>query len=77
MYSDGLAAFSIYIEPAPGLAGQSEKSADTVSRNGATVAVAHSVAVAEADGEQTYRVTLVGEIPLATARAVLSSVQPK
>ncbi|MEM7080406.1 MAG: MucB/RseB C-terminal domain-containing protein, partial [Pseudomonadota bacterium] len=68
MYSDGLANFSIFIEPMP-----SEGAADMTSQNGATLALTHALA----HGENRYLVTLVGEIPLATARKIVRSLQPR
>lgn len=68
MYSDGLAAFSIYIEPMP-----EQGAASMVSQNGATVAVTDRV---DADGGY-FLVTLIGEIPVATAREIIASVQQK
>ena len=68
MYTDGLAAFSIFIEPMP-----QRGAATMVSQNGATVAVTHRV-----DGENGYfLVTLVGEIPVATAHEIIASVHQK
>jgi sigma-E factor negative regulatory protein RseB len=68
MYSDGLAAFSIYIEPMP-----KRGAASMVSQNGATVAVTHRVGAKDA----YYLVTLVGEIPQATAYEVIKNVHQK
>ncbi len=66
VYTDGLAAFSIFIEPMP-----SHGAASMVSQNGATVALTH-----RASGEDGYHlVTLVGEIPLATAHQIIKSVR--
>lgn len=68
MYTDGLAAFSIFIERMP-----ERGAASMVSQNGATVAVTHRV-----DGEDGYfLVTLVGEIPVATAREIITTVHQK
>jgi sigma-E factor negative regulatory protein RseB len=68
MYTDGLAAFSIFIEPMP-----QRGAASMVSQNGATVAVTHRV-----NGQNGYYlVTLVGEIPVATAREIIESVHQK
>jgi len=68
MYTDGLAAFSIFVEPMP------ERGAATmVSRNGATVAVTHKVG----GNEGFYLVTLVGEIPLQTAQTIVDSIYQK
>lgn len=65
MYSDGLATFSLFIEPMP-----VEGAASMVSRNGATVAVTHGLDTS--DG--SFLLTLVGEIPVATARRIIDSV---
>jgi sigma-E factor negative regulatory protein RseB len=70
MFSDGLAAFSVYIEESP-----SAGAASMVSRSGATVAVTHTV-TAESD-DSSHLVTLVGEIPTATARRIAESVAPR
>ncbi len=68
MYTDGLAAFSIFIEPMP-----ERGAASMVSQNGATVAVTHRV-----DGKNGYfLVTLVGEIPVTTAQEIIASVYQK
>jgi sigma-E factor negative regulatory protein RseB len=68
MYSDGLAAFSIYIEPMP-----DNGAASMMSKNGATVAVTGKVS----DAQGHYLVTLVGEIPLPTAQEIIASVVQK
>ncbi len=68
MYSDGLAAFSIYVEPMP-----AHGAASMVSQNGATVAVTHQVTA----NDNYFLVTLVGEIPVPTAREIISSVYRK
>ncbi|MFV2089477.1 MAG: MucB/RseB C-terminal domain-containing protein, partial [Pseudomonadales bacterium] len=60
MYSDGLAAFSVFIEDMPPAG-----AASMVSRNGATVAVTHLTRGPE-DGP--HLVTLVGELPTSTAQ---------
>jgi sigma-E factor negative regulatory protein RseB len=66
MYSDGLAAFSVFVEDMP-----DSGAASMVSRNGATVAVTHMIK----DGEdEPYLVTLVGEIPTPTAQRIARSV---
>ena len=67
IYSDGLAAFSIFVEPMP-----PGGAASLVSKNGATVALNRHVAV---DSEH-FLVTLVGEIPLDTAQKIVASVAP-
>ncbi|MCY4564251.1 MAG: MucB/RseB C-terminal domain-containing protein [Gammaproteobacteria bacterium] len=66
MYSDGLASFSVFVEDRP----------DAVElhgavRHGATVAVSDQV---PAPGGQWALVTLVGEVPEATARRIAASV---
>ena len=67
MYSDGLAAFSVFIEDMP-KSGVSEQ----VSRRGATVAVAHPLDLPQA---QVRLVTVVGEIPAGTAKRIAASVK--
>lgn len=68
MYTDGLAAFSIFIEPMP-----AKGASSMVSKNGATVAVTHRVD--SVDG--FFLVTLVGEIPLPTAQEIIKTVYRK
>ena len=68
VYTDGLAAFSIFIEPMP-----EKGAASMVSQNGATVALTHRV---NADADY-HLVTLVGEIPVATAHEIIKSVKKK
>jgi sigma-E factor negative regulatory protein RseB len=68
MYSDGLAAFSVFVEEMP-----KNGAARMVSRQGATVAVtrvAHGPA-----GTTPYLITVVGEVPVATAQKVAESVR--
>lgn len=69
MYSDGLAAFSVFVEDMP-----DSGAASMVSRNGATVAVTHMVTSSE---DEPYLVTLVGEIPTPTAQRIARSVVPR
>lgn len=69
MYSDGLAAFSLFIEDMP-----NRGAAAMVSRNGATVAVTHVVKGARGE---PYLVTLVGELPTPTAQRIARSVAPR
>ena len=65
VFSDGLAAFSVFIEAMPeGGAG------NVVSRRGATVVLTH----ARSGREQAHLVTVVGEVPVATARRVAAGV---
>ncbi|MEQ8857820.1 MAG: MucB/RseB C-terminal domain-containing protein [Pseudomonadales bacterium] len=69
MYSDGLAAFSLFVEDMP-----DSGAASMVSRNGATVAVTHRVEISD---RAPYLVTLVGEIPTPTAQRIARSVVPR
>lgn len=69
MFSDGLAAFSVYIEQMP-----ESGAASMVSRNGATVAVTHMIHGQE---QTPYLVTLVGELPTETAERIARSVSPR
>lgn len=66
MYTDGLAAFSIFVEsmPQPGAGG-------IMSRSGATVAVTE---LAAGNGASPHLVTVVGEVPTATARRIARAV---
>ncbi len=65
MYTDGLAAFSIFVESV-----DSKPMPELVKRWGATsaIVITHTVE------SQVYRVTLVGELPLDTARRIALSV---
>lgn len=67
MFSDGLAAFSVFIEDMPPAG-----AADMVSRNGATVAVTH---LTQGPGEGAHLVTLVGELPTDTAKRIAQSIR--
>ncbi len=67
MFSDGLAAFSVFIEDMPPAG-----AADMVSRNGATVAVTHLTEGPRAD---PHLVTLVGELPTGTAERIAQSIR--
>ena len=69
MYSDGLAAFSLFVEDMP-----DSGAASMVSRNGATVAVTHMI---RNRNNEPYLVTLVGEIPAPTAQRIARSVVPR
>jgi len=66
MYSDGLASFSIFIENMP-----NNGASEMASQHGATVAVSHGLEI----DAGSYLVTLIGEIPLTTARQVIRTVQ--
>ena len=68
MYTDGLAAFSVFIEDMP----ESGASA-LVSRSGATVAVSEVVEGGADSGH--HLVTVVGEIPTATAQRIAQSIR--
>jgi sigma-E factor negative regulatory protein RseB len=67
MFSDGLAAFSVFIEDMPPAG-----AADMVSRNGATVAVTH---LTEGPDAGPHLITLVGELPTSTARQIAKSIR--
>lgn len=67
LYTDGLASFSLFIEPL----GRAEPPAGA-SQLGATVAYATVRTLAD----QSFAITLVGEVPLGTARQVVDSLQP-
>jgi len=69
MYSDGLAAFSVFVEDMPDTG-----AASMMSRNGATVAVTRKITDKR---DEPYLVTLVGEIPAATATRIAGSVLPR
>jgi sigma-E factor negative regulatory protein RseB len=68
MYSDGLAVFSVFIEDVP-----TGGASDLVSRSGATVAVSQVIDAGSERGSQL--VTVVGEIPTATAQRVARSLR--
>lgn len=65
MFSDGLAAFSLFVDPIQG-----DAMPDISNRWGATSAVVRHLS---RDGS-TYRITLVGEVPMATAKRIAWSV---
>ncbi len=67
MYSDGLAAFSVFIEDMP-----PSGAGNVVSRNGATVVVTQMV---EGPRKSKHLVTVVGEVPTSTASRIASSVE--
>jgi len=69
MYTDGLAAFSVFVEDMPDTG-----AASMLSRNGATVAVTRKITDQR---DEPYLVTLVGEIPAATAKRIAGSVLPR
>jgi len=67
MYSDGLAAFSVFIEDMP-----KAGAASMVSRSGATVAVTHLTPGPE---DREHLITVVGELPTATAQRIAQSIE--
>ena len=67
-FSDGLAAFSVFIEPMPAAGAGS-----LVSRAGATLALTHLTPSAHGD----HLITVVGEVPVATARRIARGVEHK
>lgn len=65
MYTDGLASFSVFIEA-------SDSSApEGIAQRGATLAVMDQLVL----GEQVYRVTVVGEIPVASAQQIAQNIR--
>jgi sigma-E factor negative regulatory protein RseB len=68
MYSDGLAAFSIFVEAVP-----EAGAANLISRSGATVAV--TLTVNGGSDQGNHLVTVVGEIPTATAQKIALSIR--
>lgn len=66
MYGDGLARFSVFLEPLHGVAVE-----DSRRQMGPTAVVSRRMATAEGD----VMVTVVGEIPLGTAERVALSMQ--
>ena len=71
-YGDGIAALSVFIEPVP--EGSGLPSHPQVMREGATVAVS---VTARDGGGRAHLVTVVGEVPAATAERVARSVLPR
>jgi len=67
MYSDGLAVFSVFIEDMP-----ENATTNLVSRSGATVAVSE---VVKGPKGAHHLVTVVGEIPMATAQKIAQSIR--
>ncbi len=67
-YSDGLAAFSVFVEAMP-----RSGAGSVVSRSGATVVLTHLLPGVGGD----HLVTVVGEVPVATARRVAAGVYYK
>ena len=74
LFSDGLADFSLFVEPEP--RDQAARMPALIeSRSGATVTISRLWAGARSV-ESPVRFTLVGEIPLVTARRILESLGP-
>lgn len=67
MYSDGLAAFSVFIEDMP-----KAGAASMVSRSGATVAVTR---LTLGPNDKDHLVTVVGELPTATAQRIARAIE--
>ena len=67
-FSDGLAAFSVFVEAMP-----ETGAGHVMSRSGATVALTHMAASARGN----HLVTVVGEVPISTARRIAASVDHK
>lgn len=67
MYADGLSAFSVFVEPAP-----ADALNDTSTQTGSTAAVSHVVKIRGG----RFLVTVVGEIPIMTAKQIALSVEP-
>lgn len=66
VYSDGLSAFSVFVENLG-----SETVSHGISQLGATIAYSRMEVV----GNHNYMVTVVGEVPLVTARQVADSIR--
>lgn len=65
MFNDGLATFSLFVEPAPRSSAEG-----LISRNGATLVLSHNLAGERGD----HLVTVVGEVPPETAQRIATSV---
>lgn len=68
VFSDGLAAFTVFIEAMPETGAGS-----VVSRRGATVALTHLAQTPQGD----HLVTVVGEVPVPTARRIAAGIQQR
>ena len=64
MYTDGLTSFSVFIESADNAIPEG------VAQRGATLAAMHQLHL----GEQRYRITVVGEIPVVTAQKIAQNI---
>lgn len=70
MYTDGLASFSVFLQPLSG-----EPRIEGRAQRGATSAFMGQLAASDENPrEQTYRVTVVGEIPVAVAEHLARGV---
>jgi len=69
IYSDGLAAISVFVETMP--AASVGADSNMISRNGATVSVTEAVM---GPNDAKHLVTVVGEVPVTTASAVAKSI---
>lgn len=67
-YSDGLASFSVFVEPTWG-----DASWARTKRRGATSAVMREIRLPD---DRRFLVTVVGEVPIGTAERVAASVRP-
>jgi sigma-E factor negative regulatory protein RseB len=67
VYSDGLATFSVFIEPEPSAPAPIQAREDQLQAHGATHALSLRVGNA--------MITVVGEVPSATVRQVAQSVE--
>lgn len=65
MYTDGLTTFSVFVERAEGVIPEG------VAQRGATLAVMDSLTYQNA----TYRITVVGEIPVVTAQKIAQNIK--
>jgi sigma-E factor negative regulatory protein RseB len=66
MYSDGLSAFTLFVDQV-----EQDSMPDMSRRWGATAAVVRH----QRDGERNMRITVVGELPMATAKRIALSVR--
>jgi sigma-E factor negative regulatory protein RseB len=67
MFSDGLSAFSVFVEPV-----DADVGSDTSAQMGSTSAISHYAAFAG----KMFLVTVVGEIPMMTAKQIALSIRP-
>ncbi|RDL44271.1 transcriptional regulator [Marinomonas piezotolerans] len=67
LLSDGMSTISVFVEPSD------RKRPQTLMNLGATIAGENSIQV----GEQTYLLTLVGEVPAQTIQRLMTVIMPK